>query len=147
MFKIILSGFFIFFYIFSEAQITSPNDLKPNAEKEKKRRERDEAIFEKLYTKEALKFRINSDFPEFVHSGEEKKYMQSILQTLYHYDPSTYDYRSEPAKPMTFVRVRGEEEKKISPFEYFYDEQVEKNNYKLDHRSLRIERKRINNRE
>ena len=36
MFKIILSGFFIFFYIFSEAQITSPNDLKPNAEKEKK---------------------------------------------------------------------------------------------------------------
>jgi hypothetical protein len=36
MFKIILSVFFIFFYIFSEAQITSPNDLKPNAEKEKK---------------------------------------------------------------------------------------------------------------
>ena len=36
MFKIILSGFFIFFYFFSEAQITSPNDLKPNAEKEKK---------------------------------------------------------------------------------------------------------------
>ena len=36
MFKIILSGFFIFFYIFSEAQITSPNDLKPNADKEKK---------------------------------------------------------------------------------------------------------------
>ena len=36
MFKIILSGFFIFFYVFSEAQITSPNDLKPNAEKEKK---------------------------------------------------------------------------------------------------------------
>ena len=36
MFKIILSCFFNFFYIFTEAQITSPNDLKPNAEKEKK---------------------------------------------------------------------------------------------------------------
>ena len=78
--------------------------------------------------------------------------MQSIIKTLYDYDPSTYDYRSEPAKPMTFVR--GEEEEKISPFEYFYDLQGKKGSnsrstdrYKLDHRSLRIERKRINNRE
>jgi hypothetical protein len=129
----------------------SPTKKTPSPTKEEK--ERDEKIFKELYTREgARKFRINSEFPEFVHSGDEKKYMQSIIKTLYDYDPSTYDYRSEPAKPMTFVR--GEEEEKISPFEYFYDLQGKKGSnsrstdrYKLDHRSLRIERKRINNRE
>jgi len=131
----------------------SPSPTKKTPSPTKAEKKRDENIFKELYTKEgARKFRINSEFPEFVHSGDEKRYMQSILQTLYHYDPSTYDYRSEPAKPMTFVR--GKEEEKISPFEYFYDLQGEKGShygstdiYKLDHRSLRIERKRINNRE
>lgn len=131
----------------------SPSPTKKTPSPTKEEKERDEKIFKELYTREgARKFRINSEFPEFVHSGDEKKYMQSIIKTLYDYDPSTYDYRSEPAKPMTFVR--GEEETKISPFEYFYDLQGEKGSnsrsthtYKLDHRSLRIERKRINNRE